>query len=123
LDCRLNCNTKYKTTQDGELVMHLRYWDVWEEADGWDGIPPYEPRYMVIVVRSAIQCMPQHLSDDIVITPGTDCTCIADHMVDEFRPLHPLHTTFALGAKVVWRGCGEAKLIRHVVSDAHAGGA
>jgi hypothetical protein len=64
-------------------------YDTWSEEDLEDGVQYYEPRYVVVVVRMAMQCMPQDLSGNIVIIAGTHCMCIADHMVEELRPTAP----------------------------------
>jgi hypothetical protein len=70
-------------------VLHLRMYDQWSEEDGQDGIPYYSPRFVVLVVRTAIYCIPHDLLDNTVITPITDCACIADHMAEELRPTAP----------------------------------
>jgi hypothetical protein len=99
------------------LVVHLRMYDAWSVEDGWDGVPYYEPRCLVLVVRSgAINCT---LSSQQAPTAGVSLTT----RWTSFAPLHHLLTALALGPKVVGSGCSGEKLVHHVVSDTLAGGA
>ena len=79
------------------MTLDLRMYDVWEEGDG----AYYAPRFTVMVVRSARRSMPQYRKDVAVIITDTACSCIADHMADEFRPTAPsppYHRSWAEGS-------------------------